>query len=199
MAKQVHQQACKTQIPPYGLTQRHRRPQFQLSQRDTAPNSDCPLSLARSCRVAPVHWRVHRGSNAAAVTSVSLSSPKWEKTCLDSSRTHIQNFMPLSFYAAEKSATVQTKNQANKCVSRLARCKSHHTYGLKQRRRPQFQLHAPASSWKYIQWPHTSRKVMPPPWLPASQSSPKGRRSVRIVGQHACKISHAFFPLLRNL
>ena len=27
------------------------------------------------------------------------------------------------------------------------------------------------------------------PWLPASQSSPKGRRPVRIVGQHACKIS----------
>ena len=93
--KLMHQQACMMQIPPYGLTRRRR------------PNSDCPPSLARSRRLATVHRCVHPGSKAPAVTPPSQSSPEWEKTCPDSSRTCMQNFTPLSFSAAEKSVTVQ--------------------------------------------------------------------------------------------
>ena len=53
--KQVRQQACKTQIPPYGLTRR-RRPQFRLPH--------CDFYIA------------HPGSNAAAVTP---REPKFTK------------------------------------------------------------------------------------------------------------------------
>jgi len=97
--RQTDKQACKTQIPPYGLTRRRR------------PNSDCTPSLAESRRVAPVRRCVHPRSNAPPWLPASLKSPKWEKTCPDSSRTSMQNFTPLSFYAAENYITVQTNKQ----------------------------------------------------------------------------------------
>jgi len=75
--KQVHQQACKTQIPPYGLKQRHR------------PNSDCPTEPrhqipnphqaspgATACIQLVAGGRIHPGSNAAAVTPCE---PKFTK------------------------------------------------------------------------------------------------------------------------
>jgi len=63
----MRQQACKTQIPPHNLKQR-RCPQFRLIHRATAPNSDCPPSLAGSRRLHLVRGRIHPGSNAASVT-----------------------------------------------------------------------------------------------------------------------------------
>ena len=73
--QQVLQQACKTQIPPYGLKQRH-RPQFRLPHRATAPNSQSPPSLAGSRRMDPVSGRIHPENNAAAVNP---REPKFTK------------------------------------------------------------------------------------------------------------------------
>jgi len=97
--EEVHQQACKTQIPPYTLTQRCRA-QFRMPHREPIPCSS---------------WgHIHPGSNAAAVTPREPKFTKTEKTCPDSSRTCMQNFTPLSFSTAEKSVTVQTNKQEKK-------------------------------------------------------------------------------------
>jgi len=63
--QQVRQQACKTQIPPYGLTLR-RRPQFQLP-----PNHGAPFRLPH-CDF----YIAHHGSNSAAVTPREPKSTK---------------------------------------------------------------------------------------------------------------------------
>jgi len=56
----------------------------------------------------PISGCIHPGSNAAAVTPREpQSSPKWEKTCADTSQTSVRSFTPLSSYAVEKSVTVQ--------------------------------------------------------------------------------------------
>ena len=95
-SKQVRQQACKTQIPPYSLKQRH-RPQFQMPM----PCSDAQDPLEPFIpEVIPPSW-----------LPVSKSSPKGEKTCPDSSRTCMQNFTPLSFSGTEKSVTIQKNKQ----------------------------------------------------------------------------------------
>jgi len=85
LTKNSNKSASKTEIPPY-----------------SAPNSYCPprLSSALSCRShpsVPLTW-----------FHLSQSSPKWEKTCPDS-QTSMRSFTLLSFSAAEKSVTVQTK------------------------------------------------------------------------------------------
>jgi len=46
--KHVHQQDCKTQIPPHSLTWRH--PQFRLS---TEPRRRCQQMICRTCLVYP--------------------------------------------------------------------------------------------------------------------------------------------------
>jgi len=72
-------------------------------------------------------------------------------------------------------------------------------YGLKQRRRPQFRMFMLCSDLLDLPEPFMPEVMPPPPWLPASQTSPKGRTPVRIVGQHACKIACPYlFPPLRN-
>ena len=60
---QVRQQAWKTQIPPYGLTLRH-RPQFRMF---TKPRQRTHAGSRGSRGVGPVRVRTSR-NNAAAVT-----------------------------------------------------------------------------------------------------------------------------------
>jgi len=63
-----------------------------------------------------------------AATPVTLCEPmftKGEKTCPDSRPTRMQNFMPLSLSAAEKSVTVQK----NKKDSKLSTPPYYHTVG----------------------------------------------------------------------
>ena len=88
----------------------------------TVPNSECPCH-------APTQLirRSHSPrSNATALPPpwlpASQCSPKGEKTCPDSRATCMQNFTSLAFSAAEKSATIQTKNnkQTNKHTVNLS-------------------------------------------------------------------------------
>jgi len=77
-----------------------------------APNSEC------SCQApAQTFRRSHSSRNFVMPPPpwlpASQSTPEGEKTCLDSRPTSTQNFMPLSFSAAEKSVTVQ-KNKMTK-------------------------------------------------------------------------------------
>jgi len=75
-------------------------------------------------------------------------------------------------------------------------CKMHTpAYGLKQRRCPQLRMAAEPRAQFRIMHDHEPPEPVipelmpPPPRLSVSQCSPKGRRPVGIVGQHACKIS----------
>jgi len=100
-----------------------------------APNSDCLPSLAtgfdiclQECTLVIrilfhrdralviqilLHRDIHPGSNAAApMTPREPIFTKGENTCPVSRPTHIQNFTPLAFCAAEKSITIQ-KNKQN--------------------------------------------------------------------------------------
>jgi len=109
----------KTEIPPYGLKQRH-RPQFPMP---TDRGSRLP-HLFGGTRIS--HPNITWNGNAHCLSQyylqwafipevmspplwlrASQSSPKGEKTCLDSRPTRMQNFTPLSLSAAEKSVTVQ--------------------------------------------------------------------------------------------
>ena len=112
----MRQQGCKMQIPPYSPTQRC-KPQFRLPHRATAPKFRLPTERRR---------QPTRGSSAYIPEAMpplwlpaSRSLPKWEKTCPDSSQTHMQNFTPLSFSATEKFVTVHTKKQTRKTYSKL--------------------------------------------------------------------------------
>ena len=77
----------------------------------------------------------------------------------------------------------------NKCVSWLARRKSHHT-ALVDAAAPVPNVHRPRplastfvwrnahfSSQCYSEWAFIPEVMPPPPWLPASQSSPKGEKT----------------------
>ena len=96
--QQVHQQTCKTHIPPYGLKQ-CRRPQFQLP---TKRRRRCPRMI---CQTGYVFRKCCRA--AAAAPGRNMPPPPWlptsqcsrkgEKTCLDSRPTRMQNFMPYLF------------------------------------------------------------------------------------------------------
>ena len=84
----VCRQACNTQIPLYGLKQRHRL-QFRLLHYDfyIAPPEVLPGTVcwwSDAPEVMPPPW-----------LSTSQSSLKWETLIADSSRTSMQNFTPL--------------------------------------------------------------------------------------------------------
>jgi len=76
---------------------------------------------------------------------------------------------------------------------------SHHTA-------PQFRL--PIEPWHPIPTAHRASQAhagrrshpsVPPPWLHASQSSPKWEKTCPIVVEQACKVSRRYlFPPLRN-
>ena len=82
--KQVRQQACKTQIPPYGLKQR-RRPQFRMPMPCTDA-VDPPEPFIPEV-MPPPPW-----------LPASQSSPKGEKTCPGSRPACMRNFTPLPFF-----------------------------------------------------------------------------------------------------
>jgi len=79
--KQVRQQACKMQIPPYSLTQR-RRPQLNAHRPSQQAPADDMLNLPQvpvlSCAwaVCKPDGHIHSGSNAAPVTP---REPKFTK------------------------------------------------------------------------------------------------------------------------
>ena len=113
--KRVRQQACKSQIPPYSLSQR-RRPQLWASLHAAADVAPCPPAnaLVRQGRSSnqPYHSYGSRVGLCSAKRvfvpgDLDLWPPKGDKTCPDSRPTRMQNFMPLAFSAAEKSVTVQ--------------------------------------------------------------------------------------------
>jgi len=103
--KQVHQQACKTQIPPYGLSRRFRL-QYRLPH--------CNLYIGASVRFGDLAANSPRVSTFFVPGDLDLWPPKWKKTCPDNRPTHMQNFMPLPFSAAEKYVTIQTKKNKTK-------------------------------------------------------------------------------------
>ena len=74
-----------------------------------AANSECPTDPRPQCVDARIALAALSVFLPLVTLTFDLWPPKWEKTCLDSSQTRVQNFTPLSFSAAEKSVTVQTK------------------------------------------------------------------------------------------
>jgi len=97
--KQVRQQTCKTHTPPlqpWAMPP----PAIPTAQSATA-SSWCTCRTHRTMQLQSSRNLCRRPREE------SQSSPKGEKTCLDSRSTSMQNFTPLAFSPAEKSVTVQ--------------------------------------------------------------------------------------------
>jgi len=132
--KQVHQQACKTQIPPYGLSRRFRL-QYRLPH--------CNLYIGASVRFGDLAANSPRVSTFFVPGDLDLWPPKWKKTCPDNRPTHMQNFMPLPFSAAEKYVTIQTNKKTKQNDEQVGQqaCKMQvQPYGLGRCRHPQFRM-----------------------------------------------------------
>ena len=176
----MRKQACKTQIPPHGLTRR-RHPQFPMS---TDPRRRCPTIRTRRVTTGPtgpnyICRRLRDSPRAKVHQEGRRKFIKGEKTCPDSRQHPCKISRPCLFRPLRNpSPYIQTKNtknnkqkmhskqsipkQTNKQVRQQA-CKTHTPpYGLKQRRRPQFPMPMPCTEADLPPEPFIP-EVMPPP------------------------------------
>ena len=113
-SKQVCQQACKMQIPPYGLKQR-RRPQFRMPRRASLqvffPGEIC-IGRCPNFSFFPGAMCIYACEGAP----LGQSSPKWEKTCYAPIPVIVPNFIAVGQTVYDKSVTKNLLRQSKRSI-----------------------------------------------------------------------------------